>query len=628
MVGNQACIAIGINQYQFFQPLSYAQQDAQALQDFLVGEVGLPPERCLLLTDSSPPVAGHSTYPTRDAIEEWVGKFCQTLHPGGILWLFWSGYGATREGRDYLMPQEGDPEDIAATGISARSLLSALKSAQERANPPLKILLLLDINRASGSGSLGEIGTETAAIAKDLEIPTIISCRPDQFSRESGVLRHGLFAAALLECLRYSRCVTVDHLVRYLNQRLPQLSEHLWLPPQEPLVAVHPPEKIHQLIWQPKENGAVINRELLVALSNGAGGANGKAVYGFEYPGAAANNGTGGGGPKSRGGNLRNGQPVNGKNHTRSDKPAALSPEPMRADAPPNSPAPSSEILPSPPADSRKSRESKLSGRQQYLLVWSGAAAVVFMLGAIASRSIFAIDHSQETEPAPAEVVQSPPSPGVSLPPPASEATATARQQSSQLLLDKATLAILPTEASQFGHAIAIARQIPPDDPLYPQAQENIDRWGSVILDIAQARAKQGNFSGAIAAAGLVPKDRLVLAEQAKQLAARWQQEAAQQQANQSLLKAAAASARKKQPSSYAQAIAALRPIKPGQPKYAEAQQLAAQWSRAILDIAKTRAARRRFSSAIEAAGLVPPDAPVYADAQKAIAQWQGRLPR
>ncbi len=613
MVGNQACIAIGINQYQFFQPLSYAQQDAQALQDFLVGEVGLPPERCLLLTDSSPPVGGRSTYPTRETIEEWVGKFCQTLRPGDILWLFWSGYGASQDGEDYLMPREGDPEDVAATGISARSLLRGLKSAQERANPPVKMLLLLDINRASGSGSFGEIGTETAAIAKELKIPAILSCRPDQFSRESGVLRHGLFTAALLECLRYSRCVTVDHLVRYLNHRLPQLSEHLWLPPQDPLVAVNPPENIHQLIWQPKENGATVNPDLLVALSNGAGSANGKAVYGFEYPGAAAKNGTNGVGPK-------NGQPVKGK--------AALPPEPTRAEAAPNPPAPSSPIPPPANPGTGKDRDAKAIARQQYLLVWSGAAAVVLALGAIASRSIFAIDPSREPQPAPPEVAQSPPSPSASEAQPAPSARTLAQQQSSQLLLDKATLAILPTEASQFAYAIAIARQIPPSDPLYSQAQENIDRWGSVILDIARARAKQGNFSLAIAAAQLVPKDRLVLAEKAKQQAAQWQQEAAVQQANQNLLKAAAVLARKKQPASYAQAIAALRPIKPGQPKYADAQQLVAQWSQAILDIAKARAARRRFSAAIEAASLVPPSAPVYAEAQSAIAQWQQRRSR
>ncbi|HIK26723.1 MAG: caspase family protein [Oscillatoriaceae bacterium SKW80] len=587
MVGNQACIAIGINQYQFFQPLSYAQQDAQALQNFLVGEVGLPPERCLLLTDSSPSVGGHSTYPNRETIEEWVKKFCQRLGAGDILWLFWCGYGVRENGEEYLMPQEGNPKDVAASGIAARSLLKILKSAQEGVNPPLKLLLLLDINRS------GEIGTEIAALAKKLKIPTILSCLPDQFSRESGVLRHGLFTAALLECLRYSRCVTIKDLICYLSQRLPQLSEHLWLPPQEPLVAVNPPENMQQLIWQPKENGAIVNRELLVLSSTGR--ANGNAVYNYDnYKNGSSSRGQ------------KNGQLIKGKNEISSQSLIPLSVD----------------------TDKGKDWQTKAAIKQQYLLMWSGVAVVMFVLGALASRWLFSSNYSQDFQPVTPvtpEVAQSSPTARVQS---ESEAVEKQQQQSSQLLLDKATLAILPLQASQFASAIAIARQISANDPLYPQAQENIDRWGSIILDIAKARAKQGNFAGALAAAQLVPKDRLVLAEKAKQLIAQWQKEAALQQANQNLIQAASLLARRKQLTSYVQAIASLSSIKPGQPKYTDAQQLIAQWSQAILDIAKARAARRQFNAAIAAAEMVPAFAPVYAEAEQLIAQWQQRRRR
>lgn len=587
MVGNQACITIGINQYQFFQPLYYAQQDAQALQNFLVGEVGLPPERCLLLTDSSPSVEGYSTYPNREIIEEWIKKFCQRLGAGDILWLFWCGYGVRENGEEYLMPQEGNPKDVAATGIAARSLLKILKSAQEGVNPPLKLLLLLDINRS------GEIGTETAALAKKLKIPTILSCLPEQFSRESGVLRHGLFTAALLECLRYSRCVTIKDLVSYLSQRLPQLSEHLWLPPQEPLIAVNPPENMQQLIWQPKENGAV-NPELLVLSSTGR--ANDKAIYN-EYALEVAKNGSSGIG-------VKNGKLIKEKNEISNQSLIPLSVD----------------------TDKDKDWQTKAPlKQQQYLLMWSGVAVVMFVLGALASRWLFSSDYSQDFQPITPEVAQSSPTVKEQS---ESETVEKQQQQSSQLLLDKANLAILPLQASQFASAIAIARQIPTNDPLYPQAQENIDRWGGVILDIARARAKQGNFAGAIAAAQLVPKDRLVLAEKAKQFIAQWQKEAALQQANQNLIQAASLLARKQQLTSYMQAIATLSSIKPGQPKYTDAQQLIAQWSQAILDIAKARAARRQFNAAIAAAEMVPTFAPVYAEAQELIAQWQQRRGR
>ena len=63
---HHACIAIGINQYQLLQPLSYAQEDAEALYGFLTSEAGFAPDGCLLMTDSSPSLWGQSTYPNRE----------------------------------------------------------------------------------------------------------------------------------------------------------------------------------------------------------------------------------------------------------------------------------------------------------------------------------------------------------------------------------------------------------------------------------------------------------------------------------------------------------------------------------------------------------------------------------
>lgn len=67
-MANYWAIAIGINQYQLFQPLSCAQADAEALEDFLVTEAGFLPKHCLLMTDTSPPIGDRSTYPTKENI--------------------------------------------------------------------------------------------------------------------------------------------------------------------------------------------------------------------------------------------------------------------------------------------------------------------------------------------------------------------------------------------------------------------------------------------------------------------------------------------------------------------------------------------------------------------------------
>jgi uncharacterized caspase-like protein len=71
-MANYACVAIGINRYQFLPPLSYGQADAQALRQFLVCQANLPSSQCLLLTDTSPLVGDKSTYPSRENIVNWL----------------------------------------------------------------------------------------------------------------------------------------------------------------------------------------------------------------------------------------------------------------------------------------------------------------------------------------------------------------------------------------------------------------------------------------------------------------------------------------------------------------------------------------------------------------------------
>lgn len=62
MVKNWA-LAIGINQYDFLQPLKYAKRDALLMQKLLYGEAGF--ERVFLFSDDSPDISGESTRPYR-----------------------------------------------------------------------------------------------------------------------------------------------------------------------------------------------------------------------------------------------------------------------------------------------------------------------------------------------------------------------------------------------------------------------------------------------------------------------------------------------------------------------------------------------------------------------------------
>jgi uncharacterized caspase-like protein len=615
VVKNQACIAIGINQYQFFQPLSYAQQDAQALGNFLVDEARLPAERCVLLTDTSPPASDHSTYPSKENILAWLDRQCrEQVQPGDLLWCFFSGYGMSWEGQDFLMPAEGDPTDIPATGIPMRELFATLKAA-----PADMVVVLLDMNRASSMRSHDAIGTETVELAKRLEIPTLLSCRPGQFSREVSALHHGLFTAALLEGLRYNRCIDLDSLERYLNHRLPELSEHHWLPVQEPLMVVNPREKIHQVIW-PQNDAVTASKAVASQFSSSSEPhlGNGFVTPSVEY---SPLNGNGFNGSRREPGNLA----------LPSDAPLKSAGAGSQMGKPAAEPADAAPVLSGNASETPKSQESVSS---QKWVLWGGAAALVLLLGVAVSRVTTVNQSAPETssmvagtdeisQPAavPKEATTAAQTPQAAAPTP--------QPVRSQTLLDKAILTIQPVQATHFSSAITTAGQIPPNDPLYAEAQQNIERWGGVILDIAIGRAKQGNFQGAISAAKLVPKERPELNAQAQKLIAQWQQLFKVQQANQKLLNKAVGSIRRGQLDSYTLAIATAGQIPAGQPKYAEAQKLIAQWSAAMFnEIALYRAARGQFSAAIEAANLVPASTPTYAKAQKAIAQWKPKVKR
>ncbi|MEM6837539.1 MAG: caspase family protein [Cyanobacteria bacterium P01_C01_bin.120] len=188
-----------------------------------------------------------------------------------------------------------------------------------------------------------------------------------------------------------------------------------------------------------------------------------------------------------------------------------------------------------------------------------------------------------------------------------------------QDILNTARQIIQPASASLFNDAIEQARQVPPEDPYYEQAQADMRRWGQVILDLAEGRAASGDINGAIAAARLVPEDQPELTTLAQQRIQTWEQRIN----NQSLLQQTQNSLQPGQASSYNNAIEALRQIQPDQPSYADARDRIRQWSEDILAIARARAAQGDLGGAIGAAQLVPEDSDAYGPAQEEIQRWQ-----
>ncbi len=605
---HHACIAIGINQYQLLQPLSYAQEDAEALYGFLTEEAGFAPDGCLLMTDSSPSLWGQSTYPNRENILRLTESLCaEHLQQGDLLWCFFSGYGVSYEGKDYLMPADGNPADIQGTGIPVELLLNTLKNA-----PTETVLVLVDMNRSQIVKAGETIGAQTAQVARDLEIPTVLSCRPNQVSRETSALRQGFFTTALLEGLRSGQCMTIKGLDRFLSDRLPELCDHHLRPKQEPLMVVNPPGKAH-LVILPDVVG------LPTAVLAGRNGNMVAAAEGADRPQMAA-------------ATAQIELPAATRNAQDSSVERPLVPQPPNAvglnsgggDDRPNLQKPED-------VDNGGSDKSFL----QQLVLWSSATALVLLLGVfLTNRSIFI--GQQEGDPrSPAEKAQNSgpqKSAGGGVPPNQPQAvqagTGTKQPPSSQQVWAEAKTFLKDGSASSFNKAVVKARTIPASDPLYPQAQQDIERWSLTILDIANGRAARGDFLGAIGAAKLMPDVNQPVYNQSKQAIAQWQDLSKEQEVNTALLSAAKGQIKRGAASSYSKGIQQANKIQPGEPKYEAAQQLIGEWSEAILKIAQLRGSQGRLKEAVQAASLVPSGTKAYQPAKAAIANWKTKLQR
>ena len=189
-------------------------------------------------------------------------------------------------------------------------------------------------------------------------------------------------------------------------------------------------------------------------------------------------------------------------------------------------------------------------------------------------------------------------------------------------LLEEARRTLRPSQASRFASAIATARQIPPGDPNYSQAQADIQRWSQVILDLAEGRAAETELEAAINAARLIPQEPADVYQQAQERIGLW--EARRQ--TRSLIREAQAIPRTGQASTYQNGILKLQEVPEDQPvEYADAQRLIGEWTGKMLSIARARAAQGRYSNAIEAAALIPRNTPNYDQAQSEIERWQNQ---
>lgn len=671
-MANQWALLIGINQYKALQPLMYAQTDAIALRNFFVDELGVPVNHCTLLTDMSAAIEPHAYAPLREEIESQLQTLCRDkVQPGDLLWVFFSGCGLAEGGQDYWMTLDSEPMHLSETAIAVSRVFEILSQARTD-----QILVAVDMNRSQGAIGVRDMGAQTLTLANSFGIPTVLSCQPEEFSHETMYLRHGLFTKALLEGLRYHGCITASQLAAYLSDRVPELCEHHCRPPQNPAVVLPPTHKFMMVV--PSEGIANLSATEHDAAPLGVERSPvASPLESVTLPPITPPPLTNQPLPPPTG---RAPERVTGIDSRPAATDPSLRPEgvpPTAATAPPRGGA----IVPR-PVETDSESEGISSNIWKWGAIAAALAflAGVFLryqpglLGGLqrADRPEAPTEISpvaEEGEPegddptaaAPQTAAGQPLFPedvdpleaGQTALQRAEEAIAANRygearawltqvppelqdntyqtllQQANsevaeaavrnQSILENARQIIQPASASMFNDAIEQARQVPPEDPYYEQAQADIARWSRVILDLAEGRAASGEIQAAIAAARLVPEDQPEVAELARQRITAWEQ----QIANQELIQQAQNSLRPGQASAFNDAIRALEQITPDQPGYATAQERINQWSQDILAIARARAAQGDLGSAIAAAELVPPNTTAYEQAQQEIQRWQ-----
>jgi uncharacterized caspase-like protein len=215
------------------------------MHSFLTNEAKF--DRIFLFTDDSASIGDKPTEPFRANLLRVLRQIFATpfMQDGDNFWFFFSGHGIRHNEQDYLMPLDGDPEDVANTGISTNTITNYLRSCGAD-----NVVMILDACRSGGKKSGEGIGRQTEAAARQTGVISIFSCSPDQYSYEIESIAQGAFTYCLLEGLGIrGRCATVERFNQYLEHRVPELvSQQMGRVRQTPYSIAEPLNRSHLIL--------------------------------------------------------------------------------------------------------------------------------------------------------------------------------------------------------------------------------------------------------------------------------------------------------------------------------------------------------------------------------------------
>ncbi len=239
-------ICIGIDSYDNLQPLQFAKRDAEALRDFFEKELAF--DKVYFFADDAPAIPSDfgepiRATPTGGVLRRFLRvRFEQKfLKPSDNFWFFFAGHGRRERERDYLMPSDADPGNVAETAIPVSLVGERLRRCGAE-----NVILLLDACRNEGARDGEGVGSEVHP-----GVVAISSCSPAERSYEIDELKHGAFTYGLIEGLRLegeANCATVERLDRYLRFRVPELCRQYRKPRQTPYTQAEPIDRLHLVL--------------------------------------------------------------------------------------------------------------------------------------------------------------------------------------------------------------------------------------------------------------------------------------------------------------------------------------------------------------------------------------------
>jgi hypothetical protein len=224
-------LAIGIARYPHIRPLPDGVLDDARDLCALLGDraaCGYPPEQVVLLLDAQATGGG-----IRDALAALAAR----AGPEDTAVVFFSGHGAQGGSpfRQYLLPYDCDPGDLAGTAIAGDEMTAMLRQIQAG-----RLLVLLDSCHSGGLGDPKGAGREVKgglsegyyqALAQGTGRVVIASSRPGEVSWTLNGMRNSLFTHHLLDALRGQgtrlgdEYVRVFDLFRHVAERVPRQAD-------------------------------------------------------------------------------------------------------------------------------------------------------------------------------------------------------------------------------------------------------------------------------------------------------------------------------------------------------------------------------------------------------------------